>query len=138
MGASLGYWEPGLSIYQAGTARAADPNYFKCLTTWQPGTSKKILGHVMANQQAGTTYMIVRRGHRSAHQLANIQRYGNVDMRRPRTAYRITHSDYVVARQAWRTGLVEEMSVHATPAEARAAFRQLTGRGYLSEYRTTK
>jgi hypothetical protein len=135
---TCGYWAAGMAIYQAGTARIADPSYFKHLTTWQPGTTKKIMGNVVVDQVAHVTYMVVRRSHRAPHTVDQIQRVGRVSLRAPRRAYHIVSSDYVIVRQAWADGLARELQQFTDAKAARDAFKQLTGRSITSGLTTVQ
>lgn len=135
-----GYWDAGFPIYQPTTARAADTRYFKDLNSTQPGVSKAILGHVIADQVANASYMIVRRGYReprTAQRLQTLSRGSRGYGLGPRTVYNITRTDYVIVRQAWNNGAAVELQVFSTGKEASKALKELTGRRPHSQWTTT-
>jgi hypothetical protein len=136
-----GFHSEGFPIYQTSTARAANPGFFKHLATTQPGETRAILGHLIADQRAQISYMIVRVSHRSprvAQHMQTVHMGMRGYMRAPRTVYNTTHSTYVVAKQHWRDGRVEAISTHDTPEQARAAFKILTGRSVNGKHSTVR
>lgn len=134
-----GFHSDGFPIYQAATARAANTEYFKHLATTQPGNSKAILGNLCARPHAEESYMIVRISHREPRKALHLQTVSIGGIRdykpSPRTVYNITHSTYVIVKQRWEDGEVQELSHHETPEQARAAFKLLTGGNPLRKTR---
>lgn len=131
-----GYHAPGFPIWQAATAKAANNNYFKHLSTLQAGITKRILGHIKGDMRDEVSYFIVRRAHREPHTIQQMQQKVagmRGYMRAPRTAYHIDHCDYVIARQSWKDGAIEELEVHDTLPAAKSAFKAVTGLGYQSK-----
>lgn len=130
MSGTVGFHSHEMPIYQIATARAANPIYFKALSSTKAGSTKAILGKIHARYVGQLSYFIVRRSHREPHQIMQMQTrsYGARGYRpAPRTVYRTVSSDYVIVSQAWRDGAIVEMSAHATTKEARAAFKAMTG-----------
>lgn len=136
---STGFHAEGFPIYQTATARAANPEYFQHFGSTQAGTTKAILGHVVAHRRRQVSFMIVRRSHReprTAMHMQTVHTGSRGYVRAPRTVYNTTRATYVIVEQRWSDGFVKELSVYDTPEQARAAFKLLTRRSSTGSQRT--
>lgn len=125
------YLDEGWPIFTPAAARAANHNYFKHLTSTQPGISKAILGHVVVDQATRSSYMIVRRSQRTPYIAQHMQTVAGGYERAPRAVYKASQSDYVIVRQVWADGAVYELHTFDTAPAARASFQLITNRGFM-------